>query len=373
MTESAARPPLLIVEDDATARRQLRWTFDEYEVVVAEDRGEALAALAQTQAPVVLLDLGLPPDPDGSSEGLRALEQILEQAPATKVIVVTGREEHEVALRAIELGACDFYRKPIQVDEVRFLVQRASRLHRLEAENRRLRSEAGRGPMPGLISMSASMLEVCRLAERAAASDISVLISGESGVGKEVLCRALHQTGPRAEAPMIAINCTAIPENLLESELFGHERGAFTGADRQVKGRFELAEGGTLFLDEIGDMLPALQSKLLRFLQERVIQRVGGREDIRVDVRIVSATHQDLVERVAEGASERISTIASASSPWRFRLCASAPKMRSCSPNTSRNASQKRPGAPLSVSRVTPWPPLRATPGPATCASSRAR
>jgi two-component system NtrC family response regulator len=297
-----AKAQLLVVEDDVTTARQLRWSFDSFDVELAGNRDEALEVMARCDIPVVLLDLGLPPDPEGSSEGLLALEQLLEAKPGVKVIVVTGRQEHEVALQAVELGAYDFQCKPVERDQLAIVVDRALAMFRLEEENRLLRREASeRVPLPGIIAHSESMLAACRLVERAAPSDISVLFTGESGVGKEVLCNALHQLSPRAQGPMVAINCAAIPDNLLESELFGHERGAFTGADRQVKGRIELARGGTLFLDEIGDMPAPLQAKVLRYLQERVIQRVGGREEITVDARIVSATHRDLAESADRG------------------------------------------------------------------------
>ena len=285
---------LLIVEDDAAALRQLRWTFDRYAVSTACDREAALEEVQRTRFPVVLLDLGLPPDADGASEGLAALQEILAISPRTKVIVVTGREEHECALRAVELGAHDYYQKPVQPEEIRLLVQRACRLHGFEEESRRRAQEGWAEALPGIVGVSAAMRHVCDLIQRAAASDISVLLVGESGTGKEVLARALHARSSRSDGPFVAINCAAIPEGLLESELFGHERGAFTGASRRSQGRLELAHGGTLFLDEIGDMPPPAQVKLLRFLQERVIQRVGGREDIPVDTRLVCATLRDI-------------------------------------------------------------------------------
>ncbi len=298
---SPERPSLLIVEDDEAALRQLRWTFEDYAVETATDRPSAVEQMLRGRFPVVLLDLGLPPDAEGASEGLSALGELLSISPTSKVIVVTGREERRYALEAIQRGAYDFYRKPVDVEEIGFLVARALELHRLEEENRRLSRVAGSQALPGIIASSDPMQQVCRLIERAAASDISVLITGESGTGKEVLARALHALSGRAEGAFVAINCAAIPENLLESELFGHERGAFTGAVRQSKGRLELAEGGTLLLDEIGDMPLPLQAKLLRFLQERVLQRVGGRRDIAVDTRVVSATHRDLQSCVAGG------------------------------------------------------------------------
>jgi two-component system NtrC family response regulator len=292
---------LLVIEDDAAALRQLRWTFEDCEVLTAKDRREAVQQAKARRPGVVLLDLGLPPDAEGASEGLAALREILSHAPETKVVVVTGREEREHALEAVGLGAYDFYRKPIEAEELRFLVRRAFRLYHLERENRRLAQAATVEPLPGVIARSDGMAEVCRLVERAASSDISVLLTGESGTGKEVLARALHERSSRRQGPFVAINCAAIPEHLLESELFGHERGAFTGAVRRSVGRLELARGGTLLLDEIGDMPGGLQAKVLRFLQERVVQRVGGREEIHVDVRVVSASHRDLKTLVAEG------------------------------------------------------------------------
>ena len=304
MSDAEIGGALLIVVDDASALRQLRWTFDGREVATAGDRARAIQELRRTEPPVVLLDLGLPPDAEGASEGLEALAEILRIATDTKVIVVTGREERAYALRAVELGAHDFYQKPVDTDEIRLLVDRAFRLHRLESESRELAREGRTEPLPGVVCVSEAMQRVCRFVERAAASEISVLFSGESGTGKEVLARALHARSARAAGPFVAINCAAIPEQLLESELFGHERGAFTGAERRVQGRLELAHGGTLFLDEIGDMPVAVQAKLLRFLQERLIQRVGGREAIPLDTRVVSATHRDVRAR-GEGAPLR--------------------------------------------------------------------
>jgi two-component system NtrC family response regulator len=292
---------LLIVEDDAAALRQLRWTFEEYAVTGAKDRESALFEMQAARYAVVLLDLGLPPDPDGVSEGMRALSNILTAAPTCKVIAVTGQTDRENALEAIKLGAHDFYCKPIDPDVIRQLVARTIFLHDLEAENRLLAGRARGQLLPGVVGTSAAMDQLCRTLERAAPSDICVLLAGESGVGKEVLARALHAASPRADAPFVAINCAAIPDSLLESELFGHERGAFTGAVKSVPGHLERANGGTLLLDEIGDMPLAVQVKLLRFLQERVVQRVGGRKDIPIDVRVVSATHHDLGAGIAEG------------------------------------------------------------------------
>ena len=299
MTE--AKPKLMIVEDDTGIQRQLRWSFEDYQVLVAGDRDEAISKFRTDVPPVVTVDLGLPPDPDGASEGLAVLEDILRLGPETKVIMVTGNEHHENALRAVSMGAYDFYRKPIDSEELAMIVKRAMYLHDLEEENRRL-VQAGRNmPLSGLVTASPEMLNVCRLVERVADTDVGVLLLGESGTGKELLARGVHELSPRADKPFSAINCAAIPENLMEAELFGHEKGAFTGAIKQSKGKIELANSGTLFLDEIGDVPLAIQVKLLRFLQERVIERIGGRQQIAVDVRIVCATHQNLERMIAEG------------------------------------------------------------------------
>ena len=283
---------LLIVEDDVGLRRQLAWAFKDYEVQFAGSRDEALALVDSTKPAVVTLDLGLPPDPDGATEGLATLERIMSVAPGTKVIVVTGNEDRAHALKAVGLGAYDFYQKPIDAEVLHLIVDRAHNLHQLEAENRRLQELQRASPLRGLVTASAPMLSVCGTVEKIAPTSASVFIMGESGTGKELIARALHEMSPRAPKRFVAINCAAIPENLLESELFGHEKGAFTGAHKQVIGKIELADEGTLFLDEIGDMPMALQAKLLRFLQERRIERIGGRDEIPVDVRIVCATHQ---------------------------------------------------------------------------------
>jgi two-component system NtrC family response regulator len=301
VSSDGLRPALLIVEDDPGALRQLRWTFHDYALATASDAGSALEELQRERFPVVLLDLGLPPDPDGVSQGLALLGTLLVRAPESKVIVITGRGERESALKAIALGAYDFYRKPLDAEELLLLVQRAFALHQLEEENRSLMRAAQAEALPGVVAASEAMIRVCQLVERAAHSNISVLLVGESGTGKEVLARALHELSARAERPFVAINCAAIPESLLESELFGHESGAFTGAVRRSPGMLELAQGGMLFLDEVGDMPLALQPKLLRFLEKRVVQRVGGRVDIPVDAHIVSATHRDLRARAEEG------------------------------------------------------------------------
>ncbi len=283
---------LLIVEDDLGLQRQLAWTFEDYEVLSATDRDAALALVASAEPPVVTLDLGLPPDPDGASEGLATLEQIQKLAPHTKVIVVTGSEERAHALKAISLGAYDFYQKPIDADTIRLIVDRAYNLHTLENENRRLHQLEERLPLQGLVTASPPMLSVCTMVERVAPTSVTVLLLGESGTGKEVIARALHTLSPRQGKRFVAINCAAIPETLLESELFGHEKGSFTGAHKQVIGKIELADQGTLFLDEIGDMPIQLQAKLLRFLQQRVLERIGGRTEISVDVRVICATHR---------------------------------------------------------------------------------
>ncbi len=299
MTE--AKPKLLIVDDDTGIQRQLRWSFDDYQVQVAGDRNEAIARFRTEVPPVVTVDLGLPPDSDGASEGFAVVEDILRLVPETKVIVVTGNEDHQHALRAISMGAYDFYRKPIDADELGLIVKRAMYLHDLEEENRKLVDAERNMPLAGVLTASTEMLNVCRLVERVADTGVGVLLLGQSGTGKELLAQALHQLSRRADKPFRAINCAAIPENLMEAELFGHEKGAFTGAIKQSKGKIELANSGTLFLDEIGDVPLAIQVKLLRFLQERVIERIGGRQQIAVDVRIVCATNQNLERMIAEG------------------------------------------------------------------------
>jgi two-component system NtrC family response regulator len=293
------KPKLLIVEDDAGLQRQLRWAYDDYEVIVAGDRREAIDAVRAEEPAVVTLDLGLPPDPDGISEGFATLADILRLKPDTKVIVASGHGARESALRAIAEGAWDFYQKPIDIDALGLIVARAFHVHALEEENRRL-ATAPREALGGLITAAPEMLKVTGMIERVASADVSVMLLGASGTGKEVLARGLHEKSGR-KGQFIAINCAAIPETLLESELFGHEKGAFTGAVKTTEGKIELADSGTLFLDEIGDVPLPLQVKLLRFLQERVIERVGGRKPIAVDTRIVCATHQDVDAMVAGG------------------------------------------------------------------------
>ena len=291
---------LLIIEDDPGLQRQLKWALDEFDVECAGTREEALAAARRLEPAIVLQDLGLPPDPDGVEEGFACITELLRLAPATKIIVVTGREGREHALRAIRLGAYDFCQKPVDLQVLTLVIDRARRIHELEAENRRLAESRPANALDGVIAASESMGKICRLVQKLAPTQATVLLLGESGTGKERLAQALHGLSTRVAAPMVAINCAAIPENLLESELFGYERGAFTGAVKQTRGKIETADGGTLFLDEIGDMPLPLQAKLLRFLQERVIERVGGREVIQVDVRIIAATHRDLKAAIAE-------------------------------------------------------------------------
>ncbi len=292
---------LLVVEDDPGLQKQMRWSFDGYEVIVAGDRETALAQLRRYEPPVVTLDLGLPPDADGATEGHATLEQMLALAPDTKVIVVTGNQDRENAVRAIANGAYDFYLKPFEPDTLQLVVDRAFRLYALQQENRRLQMRTSDQPSMGILTRDAGMQKLCRNVEKVAPSSATVMLLGESGTGKELFARGLHQFSPRVQKKFVAINCAAIPENLLESELFGYEKGAFTGAVKQTKGKIEYADGGTLFLDEIGDLPLPLQAKLLRFLQERVVERVGGREEIPVDVRIVCATHQNLRNLIAEG------------------------------------------------------------------------
>ena len=297
---SQAPKRLLIVDDDSGLQSQLRWCFADYEVEVAGDRPSALAKLQANDFGVVTLDLGLPPDATNASEGLRALGEILALRPSTKIVVVTGNDDRAHALQAVAAGAYDFYQKPIDADVLRLIVDRASRLHALESEHRRLRQQVN-APLAGVITGSPQMEATCRLVEKVAPTNATVLLLGESGTGKELLARAVHQLSPRAGERFEAINCAAIPDTLLESELFGYEKGAFSGAIKQTIGRIEYAGGGTLFLDEIGDLPLALQGKLLRFLQERVIERLGGRGSIPVDVRLVCATHRNLATLIERG------------------------------------------------------------------------
>lgn len=298
-----AKPKLLIVEDDEGLQRQLRWAYDDYDVVVAGDRTTAIDMLRAEEPAVVTLDLGLPPDPDGVSEGFATLAEIIALKPDTKIIVASGHGARESAMRAIASGAYDFYQKPVDIDELGMIVRRAFHLHAIEADNLRLASlpTSDTRVLGGMVTAAPEMLKVARTIERVASADVSVMLLGASGTGKELLARGVHQASGRKNGAFVAINCGAIPENLLEAELFGHEKGAFTGAVKTTEGKIELAQGGTLFLDEVGDIPLPLQVKLLRFLQERVIERIGGRKSIPVDTRIVCATHRNLEEMIAEG------------------------------------------------------------------------
>ena len=297
------KPTLLVIEDDEGLQAQLKWAYDDFEVVIAGDRDSAIAALRSETPAVVTLDLGLPPDPDGTSEGFAVLDAIMELKPDTKVIVASGHGARESALKAIEHGAYDFYQKPVDIETLGLIVRRAFALHEIEDENRRLVANAGadKTVLGRMITGAPEMVKVARTIERVASTNVSVMLLGASGTGKELLAQGLHETSNRCDKPFVAINCAAIPENLLESELFGHEKGAFTGAIKTTEGKIESANGGTLFLDEVGDIPLPLQVKLLRFLQERTIERIGGRKAIAVDARIVCATHQDLEAMIGAG------------------------------------------------------------------------
>ncbi len=297
------KPKLLIVEDDPGLQAQLKWAYPDFSVIIAGDRASALATLRAEEPAVVTLDLGLPPDPDGTTEGFVVLDEIMALKPDTKVIVASGHGARESALQAIARGAYDFYQKPVEIETLGLIVQRAFRLHQIEAENRQLASKSDQGNkvLGRLITAAPEMVKVARTIERVANTNVSVMLLGASGTGKELLARGLHEASDRAGGAFVAINCAAIPENLLESELFGHEKGAFTGAVKTTEGKIEQAQGGTLFLDEVGDIPLPLQVKLLRFLQERVIERIGSRKSIAVDTRIVCATHQDLEAMIAAG------------------------------------------------------------------------
>lgn len=291
---------LLVVEDDLGLQKQFRWSFADYNVVIAGDRSTAIEALRRYEPAVITLDLGLPPDPANASEGLATLNEIIELAPTTKVIVVTGNDHRDNAIQAVAMGAYDFYQKPIDIDILNMIVSRAFQFATLEAENLLLQQQKHE-PLSGIIAASNVMQKLSRMIEKIAPSSITTLLLGESGTGKEVLARAIHELSPRKDKPFVAVNCAAIPEALLESELFGYEKGAFTGAVKQTIGKIEFAEGGTFFLDEIGDLPISLQAKLLRFIQERVIERLGGRGEIAVDVRIVCATHQNMQSLIDAG------------------------------------------------------------------------
>jgi two-component system NtrC family response regulator len=293
-------PPLLIVEDDLALQKQIKWSLDRFESVTASDRETALVQLRRHTPQVVTMDLGLPPDPDATSEGFKLLGQMLDIDPNLKVIVLTGQNDQANALKAVAMGAYDFQAKPFEPEVLALTIDRAYRLAELQAENRRLQAMAQPDALAGLLTRDAAMLRIGRTVERVASSDASVLLLGESGTGKEVLAQGLHAASKR-KGRFVAINCAAIPENLLESELFGYEKGAFTGASKTTLGKIETANGGTLMLDEIGDLPHSLQAKLLRFLQERTIERLGSRQEVPVDVRVVGATHQDLKALIQAG------------------------------------------------------------------------
>ena len=295
------RRPLLIVEDDPALQTQMTWAFEQYEPVPAGDRDSALSQVRRHRPAVVTMDLGLPPHPDETTEGFRLLEEILSIAPETKIIVLTGQNDHANALKAIRLGAYDFYSKPFQPEILALMIERAFRLHDLQSENRRLQSTQRSGPLSELVTRDPQMLKVCATVEKVAPTNATTMLLGDSGTGKELLARAVHTLSARKDGRFVAINCAAIPENLLESELFGYEKGAFTGAAKQTQGKIEVAHRGTLFLDEIGDLPSPLQAKILRFLQDRTIERLGGRQEIAVDVRVVCATHQDLHGMIKSG------------------------------------------------------------------------
>ncbi len=288
------RRALMIVEDDPALQMQMRWAFDQYEAVLAADRESAIVQFRRFEPAVVTMDLGLPPDQDGVSEGFNLLEQLLALASDTKIVVLTGQNDRDNAVRAIGLGAYDFFAKPFEPEILLLTIDRAFRLYDLQQENRRLQSLAPSTPLAGIITRDPEMQRICRTIEKVAGTNATVMLLGASGTGKEVFARAVHDLSPRSAQRFVAINCAAIPETLLESELFGYEKGAFTGANKLTLGKIETAHRGTLLLDEIGDLPASLQAKLLRFLQERVIERVGGREEIPIDVRVICATHQDL-------------------------------------------------------------------------------
>jgi two-component system, NtrC family, response regulator len=292
---------LLIVEDDEGLRRQYRWMFPDVQLSLAGTREEAIAAVRRQLISVAVVDLGLPPSPDDPTEGLATLGAIRETSPSTKVIIATGQGAREHALKSVELGAYDFFEKPVDPELLRLVIDRARRLFDLENELRRLAEAQSASPLEGVIGSSPEMVGLRRTIEKVAPLDVTVLLLGESGTGKELLAHAIHALSPRAKGPFIPLSCAAIPETLLESELFGHERGAFTGAVKQVIGKVEAANKGTLFLDEIGDVPQPMQVKLLRFLQDQIIERVGGRRPIQVDVRVVCATHQNLTQLIADG------------------------------------------------------------------------
>jgi two-component system NtrC family response regulator len=295
------KPKLLIIEDDTGLCNQYRWAFPGYATLFAHNRQAALELAELERPPLAIIDLGLPPDPDGVTEGFATIEQLSRRMPEMKVVVATSHVDRTYALRAVAGGAYDFCDKPIEIEVLRTVIDRALRLYELEQENRQLSQAAASGSLKRIVTGSDAMLKVNRTIERVAPTNVTVLLLGESGTGKELAARAVHELSPRANEPFVAINCGAIPETLLESELFGYERGAFTGAVKQTIGKIEAANRGTLFLDEIGDLPMPLQVKLLRFLQEQTVERIGGRAPISVNVRVVSATNVEIEERKAQG------------------------------------------------------------------------
>jgi two-component system NtrC family response regulator len=288
------KPKILLVDDEETLLKQMRWALDaDYEVFTASKEPDAVSVFTRERPAVVTVDLSLNTEIPGDLGGLRLVERFLTEEPSTRVIVVTGNDDEHNAIDAVRLGAFDYYSKPIHLEEIKVMIQRALNIHQL---HQRLSQSYGQtdGGFQGIIGQSKSMQEIFKFIRRIAPSDISVLITGESGTGKEMVAKAIHQQSSRNDNPFVALNCGAIPENLLESELFGYEKGAFTGAYAQKRGKFEVAHTGTLFLDEIGELAQALQVKLLRFLQDRKIERVGGHQSLEVDVRIIAATNRDL-------------------------------------------------------------------------------
>ena len=367
--ERVAKQKLLIVEDDIGLQSQLEWAFEGYDVVVASDRKAALAAVRTHKPAVVTLDLGLPPDPDGATEGLETLREIVAVSPETKVIVASGHEARESAQTAIALGAHDFYAKPINIADLGLIVARAFHIHALEAENSK--SPRATTSANGIITGSAEMMEVLRTIDKVADAEATVMLLGASGTGKELLAKAIHSKSSRAKGNFVAINCAAIPDTLLEAELFGHERGAFTGAVKMTVGKIEMAQGGTLFLDEIGDVPAQTQVKLLRFLQERVIERIGGRKAIPVDTRVVTATHQNLERMMREGEFRedlyfRLAELVSRCRPWRSATATP------CCWRAISSSNIVMPNAPRPrASRLTRSPRSRPGRGPGTCANSK--
>jgi two-component system, NtrC family, response regulator len=296
------KPTLLIVDDDEEIRTQMKWALTrDYEVLQAGDRIAAIEQFRSAKPAVVLLDLGLPPRPTTPEEGLATLTELLAHDPQAKVVIISGQGEKTNALRAVGAGAYDFLGKPVEMEELKLLLKRCFHVALLEREYREMQQKLEADTFDGILGSSARMQAVFESIRKVATVDAPVLILGESGTGKEMTARSIHRRSARRDGPFVAINCSAIPESLMESELFGHEKGAFTGAHVQRKGRIESAHGGTLFLDEIGEIPLPIQVKLLRFLQERVIERVGGRQEIQVDTRVLAATHVDLKKGMATG------------------------------------------------------------------------